>query len=78
MADALNPPLKIPINPLSFTPSLTPLNKVLPNPKSGTPAPWPAHSRNGSYTPIAPKMKPRQTNHTIILPGNNLVLSINI
>ena len=45
---AVNPHLKIPSTPSSLIAFTTPFHSVFPNPKSGTVAPAPAHSANGS------------------------------
>ena len=47
-APAFNPPWNNPKKPLSFTASFTPWNSRCPNPSSGTDAPAPAYSANGS------------------------------
>lgn len=45
--EAVNPPLKIPINPSSVIAFFTPSNSACPNPRSGTLAPAPANSYHG-------------------------------
>ena len=77
-AEDLSPPVNIPKNPFSYTASLTPLARRLPNPVSGTLAPAPANSVKGSYTPSPPRITPMTTKLTKIRAGVSLVLSMRI